>query len=136
MFDFMDSQKGPSREEIANYLGESDAEGGFSGLESNVQTNLIDAVTKLTGMEQSETLQRLRNMDSASATSVIGQLLQGQGPTKMAEQGDTKHYTVKPGDSLWKISRAYNIGLKALTDANPQIKNPDLIHPGQTIHIP
>lgn len=45
-------------------------------------------------------------------------------------------YTVVKGDSLWKIAVKYEIGLSELIDANPQIKNPDLIYPNQVINIP
>jgi len=45
-------------------------------------------------------------------------------------------YTVKSGDSLWKIAVKYEIGLSEIISANPQIKNPSLIYPGQKITIP
>lgn len=45
-------------------------------------------------------------------------------------------YTVKPGDSLWKIAVMYEIGLSEIKAANPQIKNFDLIYPNQQINIP
>ncbi|HHW00637.1 MAG TPA: SafA/ExsA family spore coat assembly protein [Clostridiaceae bacterium] len=45
-------------------------------------------------------------------------------------------YTVKPGDSLWKIAVKYEIGISELIAANPQIKNPSLIYPGQKITVP
>jgi uncharacterized YkwD family protein/spore coat assembly protein SafA len=45
-------------------------------------------------------------------------------------------YTVKSGDSLWKIAVKYEIGLSELAQANPQIKNIALIYPGQKITIP
>ena len=45
-------------------------------------------------------------------------------------------YTVKEGDTLWFISRKFSLSLDALIAANPQIKNPDLIFPGQKICIP
>lgn len=45
-------------------------------------------------------------------------------------------YTVKPGDSLWKIAVKHEIGLSEIISANPQIKNPSLIYPGQKITIP
>jgi spore coat assembly protein SafA len=46
------------------------------------------------------------------------------------------HYTVQPGDSLSLIASRYGIRLEALLQANPQITNPDLVYPGQTITIP
>ena len=45
-------------------------------------------------------------------------------------------YTVKKGDSLWKIAVSYQVGLSEIKAANPTIKNYDLIYPGQIINIP
>jgi len=45
-------------------------------------------------------------------------------------------YTVKSGDTLWKIAVKYQVGLSEIISANPQIKNPALIYPGQKINIP
>jgi uncharacterized YkwD family protein/spore coat assembly protein SafA len=45
-------------------------------------------------------------------------------------------YTVRSGDSLWKIAVKYEVGLKELITANPQISNPALIYVGQKVTIP
>lgn len=45
-------------------------------------------------------------------------------------------YTVKWGDSMWKIAVKYQIGLSEIIGANPQISNPALIYPGQKLTIP
>jgi uncharacterized YkwD family protein/spore coat assembly protein SafA len=45
-------------------------------------------------------------------------------------------HTVQPGDTLWKISVRYQIGLSEIIAANPQFKNPNLIYPGQRVNIP
>lgn len=45
-------------------------------------------------------------------------------------------HTVVSGDTLWKLAVKYEIGISELKSANPQIKNFDLIYPGQTINIP
>lgn len=45
-------------------------------------------------------------------------------------------HTVVSGDSLWKIATKYQVGLSEIKKANPQIKNYDLIYPGQIISIP
>lgn len=45
-------------------------------------------------------------------------------------------YTVKRGDTLWAIARRYNVALTALIRANPQIKNPNLIYPGDRVKMP
>ncbi|KGP90360.1 hypothetical protein N780_05480 [Pontibacillus chungwhensis BH030062] len=51
-----------------------------------------------------------------------------------AQSTDT--YTVKSGDTLWKISKRYQIGLTEIINANPQFSNPDLIYPGDRVTIP
>ena len=49
---------------------------------------------------------------------------------------EPKTYKVKKGDTLSKIAKANKVTLKKLIAANTQIKNPDLIHPGDIITIP
>ena len=45
-------------------------------------------------------------------------------------------YTVKSGDTMWKIAVKHQIGLSEIAKANPQVKNPALIYPGQKLTIP
>ena len=45
-------------------------------------------------------------------------------------------YTVQKGDSLWKISLKYQVGLSEIIEANPQFKNPALIYPGDKVTVP
>jgi spore coat assembly protein SafA len=45
-------------------------------------------------------------------------------------------YTVRSGDTLSAIAAHHGVSLSALEAANPQIRNPNLIHPGETVHIP
>ena len=44
-------------------------------------------------------------------------------------------YTVKSGDTLWKIASKNQIGLSELIALNPTLKNPDMIHVGDKITI-
>lgn len=53
-----------------------------------------------------------------------------------AETGETRTYTVCKGDTLWGIAGRYGVELTALITANPQIKNPNLIYPGDEVRIP
>jgi spore coat assembly protein SafA len=46
-----------------------------------------------------------------------------------------KHVVVQ-GDSLWKIAKAWGLPLKALVDANPQLKNPSVLLTGEIVNIP
>ena len=45
-------------------------------------------------------------------------------------------YTVESGDTLFLISRRFSISLDSLIQANPQIKDPNVISPGQRICVP
>lgn len=45
-------------------------------------------------------------------------------------------YTVRYGDTMWKIAQRYQVGISEITAKNPQIKNPSLIYPGQRLTIP
>ena len=45
-------------------------------------------------------------------------------------------YLVCKGDTLWGIAKRYGVALTNLIAANPQIKNPNLIYPGETVVIP
>jgi LysM repeat protein len=45
-------------------------------------------------------------------------------------------YIVKSGDTLSEIARAHGVSLAALEEANAQILNPDVIYPGEVVHVP
>ena len=57
----------------------------------------------------------------------------GDTPAPRPAGGD---YTVRSGDTLSGIAQRNGVSLQALIAANPQIANPNLIHPGQTVHVP
>lgn len=44
-------------------------------------------------------------------------------------------YVVKRGDTLWHIARRYGMTLADLVARNPQIKNPNLIYPGERVNV-
>ena len=46
-----------------------------------------------------------------------------------------RHKVVK-GDTMWKLSRAYGVTLQSVIDANPQVKDPNLIYPDEILEIP
>lgn len=49
---------------------------------------------------------------------------------------DIDTYTVQVGDSLWKIAVRYEIGLREIITANPQIEQPQWIYPGDKVRVP
>jgi uncharacterized YkwD family protein/spore coat assembly protein SafA len=59
--------------------------------------------------------------------------------TLNAEKGhaqDTNIHVVQSGESMWKISVKYQIGLSEIIQANPTVKNAALIYPNQKLNIP
>ncbi len=53
-----------------------------------------------------------------------------------AQAGSLITVTVKAGDNLAKYTRLYGVSGASLRAANPQLKDPNLIFPGQIITIP
>ena len=58
------------------------------------------------------------------------------GPSPGPCPPGTFAYTVRPGDSMFSIAQRFGVSLNALIAANPQIPNPNLIFPGQTVCVP
>ncbi|MGX8699031.1 MAG: LysM peptidoglycan-binding domain-containing protein, partial [bacterium] len=50
--------------------------------------------------------------------------------------GRERRHTVRRGESLYSIARAYDVSLQRLIAANPQLRDPAHIRPGEVITIP
>lgn len=57
-----------------------------------------------------------------------------QTRTSASEQAKQYH-TVVAGETMWKIASQYSMSLESLIALNPQIKNPNLIYPGDQLRI-
>ncbi|BCG60487.1 LysM peptidoglycan-binding domain-containing protein [Paenibacillus sp. URB8-2] len=58
-------------------------------------------------------------------------------PVPVPDGGELFHkHTVMQGDTLWKLSKAWGIQLKDIIQANPQLKNPDVLKIGDIVNIP
>ncbi len=49
---------------------------------------------------------------------------------------DGVYHIVKPGDTLWGISKAYKVGIETIRQANSGLAGSNIIRPGQRIFIP
>lgn len=72
----------------------------------------------------------------AIALTVAGSLAIAPAAAVRAQPADTDIYTVKPGDSLWIIAQKYQVGLSEIIAANPQIRDPHWIYPGDKVTVP
>ena len=73
-----------------------------------------------TGYDTLPTLEQTGEEESAGGGSTSGQ---------------ASYHTVVQGDTLWGIARSYGVALETLVQLNPQIKNPNLIYPGQQVRV-
>ena len=49
---------------------------------------------------------------------------------------ETVDHVVVPGDTMWKTAVRYRVGLDEIIAANPQIKDPHWIYPGDVLRVP
>jgi LysM repeat protein len=45
-------------------------------------------------------------------------------------------HIVQQGDSLWKLGKAWDVPLQAMIQANPQLKNPNVLMTGEIVYVP
>lgn len=71
--------------------------------------------------------------EKTGAFKVIPKVDQSQ--QNSAAAGTARSYTVVKGDTMWGIAARNNMSLTRLIALNPQIKNPNLIYPGNIIWL-
>lgn len=49
---------------------------------------------------------------------------------------NSHQHVVSQGDSIWKLSKAWNVPLNTLIEVNPQLKNPNVLLTGDIVYIP
>lgn len=75
------------------------------------------------------------NIDQGGSAPAEKPSSTGDGGTPSRPSGNGGDYTVRSGDTLSQIAASHGMSLSSLLAANPQIHNPNLIHPGQTVHV-
>ena len=59
----------------------------------------------------------------------------GTGTGTFPAAGASTRYRVVQGDTLWGIAQRFGLPLETLVALNPQIKNPNLIRPGDEVRV-
>ena len=70
---------------------------------------------------------------SVQTAGSIGGTGTGTGTSPAA--GASTRYRVVQGDTLWGIAQRFGLPLETLVALNPQIKNPNLIRPGDEVRV-
>jgi len=70
--------------------------------------------------------------------SSIESLSSATGPVSAGRETSPsgRTHTVDYGDTLSSVAKQYGVDLKGLLAANPQVRNPDVVYPGDTLQIP
>jgi peptidoglycan-N-acetylglucosamine deacetylase len=74
------------------------------------------------------TVEKLVNLNKLTYTAIK--------PGEKLEIPERSTYKVATGDTFYKISVKLSVSMPELLRANPQVKDPNRIYPGQVLHIP
>lgn len=87
---------------------------------------MVYAKAQLQVQTQTNTTQTLQNLEPIIPLFSLETLF---------DRGTCQTYTVKSGDTMWKIAKQHGLALNALPATN-YIANPNFIRPGDTIYLP
>jgi LysM repeat protein len=110
--------------------------------DSKTNTGRSEGVSDVGGTRDVDTSDRLaadldRDVDAVDPAEVSAEAAKVAGTDTPADTVErVGSYTVQRGDNLTHIARDHGVSLEALQAANPQVRNPDLIHPGQQLNLP
>ncbi len=99
-----------------------------AGAAAKAGTESVGAAAKTSASPRSEISQEMAEEKEANLKSEAARVAAGD----VAK--DTVH-TVQKGETLSGIAKASDVALKSVVNANPQIKNPDVIHPGDQVKV-
>jgi spore coat assembly protein SafA len=100
------------------------------------QTAVIDIFAKVTRMVQLEVVVDVIRVQPVPPKPKPPKPKPPKPKPPVPPKPPVQRYIVQKGDTLWKIAKRFGVSLDALIRANPQIKNPDLIFPGDVVFIP
>ncbi len=90
------------------------------------------APTPTTNWRQTAVLEIIANVTQTEELTVVVAVKEAD----FCEPGESFDYVIQKGDTLMAIAIRFNKPLKAILEANPQIKDPNIIFVGMTIKIP
>lgn len=73
--------------------------------------------------------------DYANYSGGLTPVQQPDNPASAPAAAQKKQYIVVSGDTLWDIALENSLSLDRLIALNPQISNPSLIYPGDTVYL-
>jgi LysM repeat protein len=95
-------------------------------------------------VQRGESLQRIATHHGLTLDALLAANPQVRNPDviypgqrlQLPDAAQDSRYLVRAGDTLQRIADDKGVTRKALQAANPQLRNPDLIHVGESLYIP
>lgn len=115
-----------------------EAKGAKEGMQAIVSRDISNIRFNMLSDREVE-VRCMLNMDASVTSDVTESFAVSAEMTDMDKEEIKKFpaiviYFVKPGDTLWKLSKKYNSTVQSIAQIN-NIENPDLIYPGQRLLI-
>ena len=125
----------PPQTPLGSQSGSGSSSSGSSGSTNNNDGSTSSSSSPgATSTGDGSTPSQLGSTASAAPSSSGDDSTTSSGSTP-APVASGATYTVVSGDTMWGIAQSNNIPLSQLEAQNPQIQNPELILPGQTINV-
>ena len=122
-----------------------DAPGAREGMNVQVRTQIIgDIMHELKEdkiVEQTAVIEIFAKVTKTAQLNIVTDVVKVEPeppkpPKPPKKPPKAKKYTVKKGDTMYKIAKKFGVTLDELIAANPHVKDPDVIHPGDQLNIP
>lgn len=87
-------------------------------------------------VKSKEVFTNLTGMDYEQVVAVSAEKTNLLSVDTSKQQGKTSLYQIRQGDTIDSLSKKLKVNMKDIIDANPEIKDPNLIFIGQKIRVP
>lgn len=116
-----------------------EARGAREGMEASVQSNIAHIGFNMLSDREVEVRCALNTTtvvkDKRCVTLITDVDIVPMEPEDLDKIPSIVIYTVKKGDTLWKLAKRFNTTVADIVKLNDSIENPDLIYPGQRFVI-